>query len=274
MIRSNAHIYSVSAQCKILGVARSSYYAFSEKQVLCEADLEADIVRIFTANRRAYGSRRIRLALQAEGLQVSRRRVSRIMRYLGLVSTHCKPKYQRPKEQVSESSCPDLLKRDFNNRPARYVFVGDLTYVKVGTKWAYVCLLLDLANREIVGYSAGARKDANLVRRAFASFRGDLREVTIFHSDRGSENLNHAIDELLGAFEISRSVSRKSNPWDNAVAESMWNGFKKEFVRQETFEVIADLQVKLASYVWWYNNERLHSSLGYVSPRSYVARSL
>jgi transposase InsO family protein len=264
----------VSAQCKILGVARSSYYAYTEPVIKDESALKDLITQIFVANRCAYGTRRIKICCQRQGLDISRKKISRIMLELGLVSVHCKLKYRRPKEKTPKSVCPNVIDRNFDRQPPRYAFVGDLTYVRVACSWNYVCLLLDLANREVVGYSSGARKDAQLVARAFASFHGNLRDVCIFHSDRGSENLNQTIDELLAAFGITRSLSRKSNPWDNAVAESMFKTFKKEFVYQEVFSTLTDLQVKLAGYVWWYNTCRLHSSLGYVAPKEYSACAL
>ena len=260
----------ISAQCKVLGIARSSYYASSRKKLTCKASLEADIARLFFRSKKAYGARRIKDDLSDEGKIVSRRRVTRIINKLDLVSTHCKSVYKRPKEQTAESSCPDLLEQNFSSEAPRYAFVGDLTYVRVGARWAYVCVLLDLYNREIVGYATGPNKDAKLLQRAFASFKGDLREVSIYHLDRGSENVNQTIDRLLAAFGIKSSLSRKGNSHDNAVAESVIKTLKKEFVYQESFATLQDLQVKIAGYIWWYNNERKHSSLGYVAPRQYA----
>ncbi len=98
--------------------------------------------------------------------------------------------------------------------------VSDLTYVRVGAKWAYICILLDLGAREIIGYSGGAYKNAELVHKAFSTVKGSLFGIRMFHTDRGSEFDNALIDELLDSFQISRSLIMKGCPYDNAVAES------------------------------------------------------
>ena len=111
------------------------------------------------------------------------------------------------------------MKRKFDDREELDVIVSDLTYVRVNGKWNYVCLILDLHNREIIGYSAGRHKTAELVVQAFASIKYDLRKINVFHSDRGSEFKNQAIEKLFEIFEINRSLSKKGCPYDNAVDE-------------------------------------------------------
>ena len=111
----------------------------------------------------------------------------------------------------------------------------------IGGTWCYICLLIDLYNREIVGHAAGACKDSNLVKAAFATVAFPLFDIDVFHSGRGSE-------------------------FDNAVDESASKTLKAEFVHREQFGSLHDLQVKLNDYAWWYNNERMHSTLGYMSP--------
>ncbi len=129
--------------------------------------------------------------------------------------------------------------------------------------------MLDLFNREIVGFSAGPNKDARLVYEAFASIKHDLSKISIFHTDRGNEFKNNAIDGLLDTFAIKRSLSQKGCPYDNAVAEATFKTFKKEFIYQEAFDSIDHLKIELFDYVNWYNNHRLHSSLGYMTPADY-----
>jgi putative transposase len=110
------------------------------------------------------------------------------------------------------------------------VVVSDLTYVRVHTKWHYICTILDLYNREIIGYSSGPNKDAALVRKAFASIDGNLNEIALFHTDRGNEFKNTIIEELLETFEIGRSLSMKGCPYNNAVAEATYKVMKTEFI--------------------------------------------
>ncbi len=170
---------------------------------------------------------------------------------------------------VNQSKVTNLVDRNFDNRECLDVVVSDLTCVRVNGKWNYVCLMLDLYNRVIVGYSAGVHKDARLVYEAFSSIKHDLSKVKIFHTDRGNEFKNNAIDGLLDTFSIERSLSKKGRPYDNAVAEATFKTFKKEFIYQEVFESIDHLRLELFDYVNWYNNHRLHSSLGYMSPLDY-----
>ena len=138
--------------------------------------------------------------------------------------------------------------------------------MRVGGRWNYVCLLVDLYNRETVGHAAGERKDASLVMAAFATVGFPLHDVEVFHTDRGSEFDNARIDEVLEVFGIERSLSQKGCPFDNAVDESANKTLKKEMVYRETFRDLRELRLSLNEYVWWYNNERIHSTLGYMSP--------
>ena len=135
--------------------------------------------------------------------------------------------------------------------------------------WHYICVLLDLSNREIIGYSAGANKTADLVKKAFQKVDGSLSDIKIFHTDRGSEFKNQAIDEMLKTFDIKRSLSAKGTPLDNAVAEATYKVLKTEFVNQMVFESLEHLNLELFDYVNWYNNIRIHGSLGYETPNSF-----
>ena len=167
-----------------------------------------------------------------------------------------------------------MLNRQFQNQPYRNVVVSDLTYVRVGNHWNYICILIDLFNREIVGYSAGEHKTAELVKQAFRKVEGNLSEIHIFHTDRGNEFKNETVEELLETFHIERSLSHKRCPYDNAVAEATFKVIKTEFVWNETFHTLEELKIKLWDYVNWYNHHRIHSSLGYQTPVQYRENNL
>lgn len=138
--------------------------------------------------------------------------------------------------------------------------------LKKNNLWNYICLLIDLYNREIVGHAAGERKDARLVKSVFATLDFPISDIEVFHTDRGSEFDNAQIDEMLEVFEVRRSLSKKGCPYDNAMDEPTNKTLKEEFVYQEEFASLHDLQLKLSDYVHWYNHKRLHSTLGYMSP--------
>lgn len=276
VIAENAHRYPVSAQCKILGVPRSTYYHLIANGWTDRGPDPAteDVVSVYEGNRRVFGARKIKLKLDAAGKTLSRRRITRIMKENSLVSAYSQKKYKQHGGKVNEADLPNVINREFCGYEARTHIAGDLTYVRVGGKWCYVCLLVDLANREIVGHSAGDRKDARLVKSAFATLGFPLTDVEVFHSDRGSEFDNMALDELFDAFGIARSLSRKGNPYDNAVVESTNHILKRELVYRECFRDLRDLQVKLGDYVHWYNNFRPHSTLGGMTPVEFREKSL
>ena len=130
-------------------------------------------------------------------------------------------------------------------------------------------LFRSLFNREIVGFSAGPNKMAELVHEAFINSNVNLLEVQVFHTDRGSEFKNKQIDEVLTAFNIKRSLSHKGCPYDNAVAEATYKIFKTEFAFNRIFDSLEHLNAQLADYVNWFNNKRIHGTLNYMSPVKY-----
>lgn len=128
----------------------------------------------------------------------------------------------------NESKVANLVNRKFNDQHHLDVIVSDLTYVRVGKSWSYICILVDLFNREIIGYSTGRNKDAALIAKAFATVKTNLKNIQVFYTDRGNEFKNQLIDETLKTFNISRSLSIKGCPYDNAVAEATFKIIKTE----------------------------------------------
>lgn len=268
VIAANAGRYPVSAQCEILGVARSTYYSMRSRAETPKGPdpIEPDVVAAHEASRGRYGARKIKAALARAGVTASRRRICRIMRDNGLASAYGRKKFKCHPGRPNEAELPNVVARQFGGRSPRTHVCSDLTYVRVGGGWNYVCLLVDLYNREIVGHSAGPRKDADLVRSAFATLEFPISDIQVFHTDRGSEFDNAKIDGMLEVFGIERSLSKKGCPYDNAVDESTNKILKAEFVYREAFAATRELQAKLSDYVHWYNNFRLHSTLGYMAP--------
>ena len=273
MIKANAHKYSVSAMCKVLQVSRSTYY-YEAKRKTDESELTAAIIDIFKASHNNYGTRKIKRELAKKAMIVSRRRIGRIMKQEGLVSTYTAAQFHPQKDTCNESKTANVVNREFDGQPYRNVVVSDLTYVRVGMNWNYICVLVDLFNREIIGYSAGPHKTAGLVKQAFMTVSESLENINIFHTDRGNEFKNRLIEETLEAFDITRSLSHKGCPYDNAVAEATFKIIKTEFVKNQTFMNLDALKLQLADYVNWFNNHRIHSSLGYLTPAQYRMNNL
>jgi len=256
--------------CALLNVTRSLVY-YEPRPRRVDAAAENAVIEEFRDNYGVYGTRKLKKALRRreKPFRLSRRKIGRIMKKYGLVSKYEKRRKSSRKSRVNEDSKPNLVNREFDGRMPLEVVVSDLTYVKVGTLWHYICLLLDLSAREIIGFAAGRQKDAKLVKTAFYRVKADLRKIKIFHTDRGSEFKNEVIDGIISAFGIERSLSAKGTPIDNAVAESMYNILKTEFIFGEYFDDLDDLELKLFDYSNWFNNVRLHGSLGYITPAEF-----
>ena len=247
---------------------RSTYYRLRDREEEPgEGDPIDDAVREeFERSSRRYGARRLKKALERRGIVASRRRIRRSMRSQGLRSRYQRKAFKPHASRPNEAEVPNVLDREFDGHAPHTHICSDLTYVRVGRAWCYVCLLIDLYNREIVGHAASASKDAALVMAAFATMAFPLYDIEVFHTDRGSEFDNQRIDEMLEVFGIARSLSKKGCPFDNAVDESTNKSLRAELVWGEGFGDLRDLQARLSDYVWWYNNERLHSTLNYMSP--------
>ena len=273
MIKANARKYSVSAMCRVLQVNRSTYY-YEAKQKPDESGPVSEITEIFQASRSNYGTRKIKKELMKAGKQISRRLIGRIMKQCGLVSNYTAAQFKPKKDTCNKSKTANVLNRQFQGQGYRNVVVSDLAYVRVGAQWNYISVLVDLFNREIIGYSAGEHKTAELVKEAFQNAEGSLENICLFHTDRGNEFKNETIEEVLKAFSIKRPLSHKGCPYDNAVAEAAFKIIKTEFVWNERFNSLEDLWLKLWDYVNWYNHHRTHSSLGYQTPVEYRENNL
>lgn len=267
MIRSNAGRYPVSAQCRILGVAKSTYYwMLGHPETVRTDPREADVERVWRDGGKVYGARKIKAQLRREHIVMSRRRINRIMKAKGMTSSYSKARYRPHPAGLNDDPAPNLLAREFDGYRPRTHIASDLAYVRVGNGWAYVCPLIDLANREIAGHSVGVRHDPDLVLAAFATLRFPLGDIEVLHTDRGGEFTGERIERMLDTFEIARSLSKPGSPYDNAVVESTNRIIKKELIYKNTYTSVDRLRSDLNRYVWWYNHQRLHSTLDYMSP--------
>ena len=259
--------------CKILKISRSLIY-YKRKKKNNNIELENKIKQIFKESRNNYGSRKIKVELKKKGYNVSMRKIRRIMKANNFISNYTIKQYKIHKNPVNNEKVENILNRNFNRKNELDVVVSDLTYVNVQGKWNYICLIIDLYNREIIGYAARKNKTSELVIKAISRIKSNLKNIKIFHTDRGNEFKNKIIDELLKTFKIERSLSKKGCPYDNAVAESTYKIIKTEFAYNRRFNSFEELEIELFDYVNWYNNIRIHSSLNYLTPIEYKKVSL
>lgn len=265
---ANADRYPVSARREILGVPRSTYYYLRSRPEPPPAPdpVEPDVLAVHAESKGRYGAGKAKAPPGRRGVVASRGRISRIMRGNGLSSAYGRRRFRAHPGKPNEAELPNVLDRSFDGYAPRTHACSDPTYVRAGGSRCYVRLLVDPCNRETVGHSAGSGKGAKPVKAAFATPGLPISDIGVSRTDRGSESGNAEIDLMLDAFGIERPLSAKGRPHDNAVDESTNRILKTEFVYRERFSDLRDLQAKLSDYVHWYNNFRIHSTLGYMSP--------
>jgi len=265
--------YPVAWMCRMLGVPRSSFYAWRNKAESVTAvrrrQLAAHVARVFEAGRGAYGCRRVAAQLNREGHACSVGLVADLMRELGLRA--CQPRaYKRttvPGEQPVTS--PDLIGRDFTAPAPGQRLVGDITYLRTGEGWLYLATVIDLATRMVIGWQLASHMRTGLVTDALAMAitHGHTAPGAIFHSDRGAQYTSAEFAGFCQANRIRTSVGRTGVCWDNAAAESFFAALKNEMYYRQLFPTRARARFAVADYIEvFYNRQRLHSTLGYRTP--------
>lgn len=234
-----------------------------------ERKIENKIIQIFYESHKSYGTRRIKSVLKEDNICISRQKIGKIMKKHKLISKYTKPKYKHYSKEKNEHEIPNKVDREFSKRKPLEVVVTDLKYVRVKGKWAYICAITDLFNREIIGYSCSSLKDSKVVIDSINTIKYPLDDIKIFHTDRGKEFDNKNVDKILKKYGIERSLSRPGNPYDNAVAESIYKSIDIEFLKENKFKNLKELNDKLTKYINWWNTKRKHSSLNNKTPIEY-----
>jgi transposase InsO family protein len=265
---------TIASLCRLLAVSRSGYYAarFRSKRPTKLCLTTVHLQAAFKASGRCYGSRRLRMALHAKGLAVGRHRIRRLMRINGL-----RPVWKREFIHTTDSRhdlpvAANLLNRQFSPATANAAWVSDITYIRTRSGWLYLAAVMDLFSRKIVGWAMAPNMPAELVCAALqmAITQRQPPPGLIVHSDRGSQYASAAHQTLLARHGLQASMSRKGNCWDNAVMERFFLNLKMERVWQNDYANHDEASRDVADYiVGFYNNVRLHSTLGYLPPTAY-----
>ena len=267
----------------MLKVSRSGYYEWVKAGFPSEADREAVLLarikQVERENHGNYGVTRVHEALNEEqGLRVSRRRVQRAMHENGIRARRCsKYKPQATKADPNEAAYPNLLEQNFGVDRRNKVWLADITYIRVGGNWAYLAVVLDLFGRKPIGWALGSNPTAELaciaLRRALE--RRKPGAGLTHHSDRGCQYTSHAYRKLLDKHKISGSMSRKGNPYDNAPMESFFKTLKVEWVNWYIYRSMSEALSSLFYFIdVYYCCKRIHSALGFKSPKNYEKRIL
>lgn len=265
--------------CATLSVSLSGYQAWkrggtANRKRLTDAQLLALIRAIHAELKGAYGSPRMVREIRGRGFPASKARTERLMRENGIRARH-KRRYKATTDSKHKLPlAPNRLDRNFTPSAPNQVWTADLTYIWTDEGWLYLAVVLDLFNREVVGWSLKPRMTADIAIDALtmAWFRRKPVPGLIHHSDRGSQYASHAFQARLKAYGMVCSMSRKGNCWDNAPTESFFNSYKNERVHGTSYETRADAVADAFDYIEpFYNRRRRHSTLGYVSPQDFLA---
>lgn len=267
--------YTVTLMSKALGVSNSGFYKWlrnNDKRAKQRKEQETKIKTAFEACRRDYGSPRLATELECQGLFLSKTTVARRMRDLNLCA---RPRKRFVVTTDSRHNClisPNLLNREFEVDSVNQVWVSDITYIRVKNRWMYLTVMIDLADRMVVGWTLSSSMCAqSTVNEAFkiAARNRDLDKNSglMIHSDRGIQYASSSFRALLKQYGCVQSMSRKGNCWDNAVAESFFKTIKTEELANHRFTNPQTLRWHLFNYIdGWYNTKRIHTSLGGRSP--------
>ncbi len=268
--------YPLNMLCRVMKVASSGYYAWlaagKSKRQQENQGLIPLVREISRESDRTFGSRRMAEALRARGIPCGRVRAASLMRLAG-VSVKRKKKFKVTTDSRHNLPvAPNLLNRDFEVAEPNRTWVSDITYVWTREGWLYLATVLDLFSRQVVGWAMDRRITQELVMEAFemALWRRRPSSGLILHSDRGSQYCSGAFQQLLKESGAISSMSRKGDCWDNAVAESFFGTLKTERVSWRSYQTREEAKRDIVDYLeMFYNSKRLHSYLGYVSPRQF-----
>ena len=273
-ISAQKAFFPVTDLCNTLEVSTSGYYAWC-KRIPSQRKLDDNALlqvtkSIFVAHRHTYGSPRIHDALKDLGHKVGEKRVARIMRENALAvlprrGFRCTTTKADPKNAVANNE----LDGDFTAHAVNKKWVTDVTFVATEQGWLHLASILDLYNREVVGWAMGDHSDTAVTLNTMDMALGSHTppEGLIHHSDRGSNYTAKEYHQALSDRGITTSMSRKGNCWDNAVAESFFATIKKELIHRYTFQTRREAAAAIFEYIEvFYNRIRKHSKLGYQSP--------
>jgi putative transposase len=278
IIQRHRRVWPIRVQCRVLGVSVSGYHqhlrrlrGIAERRHLSDAALLVHIRAAYAENHGAYGWPRIWRQLRAQGIRVGKQRVQRLMQAHGIQARG----KRRFRVMTTDSRhdlpiAPNLLDRNFTVAAPNTAWAGDVTYIATEEGWLYLAVVIDLFSRQVVGWSMRPDMRCNLVidalEMAWYQRRPDKKAGLIFHSDRGSQYASGGFRHVLEEYGITPSMSRKGNCWDNACSETLFGSLKVERLHGQRFATIRQAKDATISWLLWYNQTRLHSTLNYVSP--------
>jgi putative transposase len=276
-IKSHRREHKVTALCSVLGVSRSGFYAWSKDRPpgireRADAELIKKIRLIHQQHRSHSGALKTWRLLRRQGEKCGRHRVARLRRIHGIVAKRRKRFVVTTHSRQDQWAAPNLLKRDFSASNPNKVWVGDVTFIPTQQGWFYLAVLLDLYSRQVIGWAMGDRNNTKLVLEALQMAIAHRRPEPglIHHSDQGVNYAANAYQLELAQHQITPSMSRRGDCWDNAVAESFFATLEFELIEQQTFVSRDAARLAIFDFIEvFYNRQRAHQTLGYLTPEQY-----
>lgn len=280
-ITDHEHEHRVTAMCRVLQVSRSGYYGW---KIRPESPRERENRRLLTLieavhirSREAYGIVKTQRALREDGIGCSRNRIARLRQIHGIVAKRVRRFRLARAARNNAPPAPNLLDRHFIADQPNQVWVGDITFIPTREGWLYLAVLLDLYSRQVVGWAMGDRQNRQLVSDALvmAIERRRPKPGLIHHTDQGNVYATPAYRAILKARHMIPSMSKKGDCYDNACAESFFSGLKNELIWDRAFRTRSEARSALFEWIEvFYNRERLHETLDYVSPVRYEEQTV
>lgn len=277
-VSAHAELFGIKRICRVLEVSRSGCYqwiagaeARAGRQFEEDALVE-EIREIHAEHRGNYGALRVHAEPRGFGHTVNRKRVARLMRKHGIVGRHLRKKKRTTIPDRLARPVADLVQRDFTAGTLDEKWCGDITYVQVGAAWLYVACVIDVRSRRVLGWSMAPHMRAELVidalQAAVATRGGDVTGV-IFHADRGPPYTSAAFAQVCDLHGIRTSMGRVGSSYDNALAESFWQGPKRETMHRRVFVTMSQARLEILRWLTYCNARRRHSALSYLSPMEF-----
>lgn len=278
-IAKESENFPTAALCRVCRVSKSAYYAWANKgegpsdAVVAEAHLANRIYDIWKRSRRRYGAPRVTAALWKLGEHASEKRVARLMAELGIAGISGRHKVKTTRRDPRHELASDLVERDFTADEPDELWLTDVTYIPTDEGWLYLCSILDVFSRRFLGWSLAEHLrtelcldalEASAMVRGRSSFYG-----TVLHSDHGCQYTSDTFKKRCKQLGIVQSMGSVGDSYDNAMMESAWSSLKRELVYETHFATREEARRAVFEWIIWYNAERLHSSISYMSPMEF-----
>jgi putative transposase len=270
-IKNHEFLFPIEKMCKVLQVSTSGYYKWKSKpisnRILTKNEIKQKITSIYFASKQRYGSPRITIELNALGYKISRITVAKYMKELGLRS-----KLSKKFKVITDSKhnylvVENILDRGFAVDQPSKVWVSDITYIQTKEGFLYLTTIIDLYDRKIIGWSLSNgmnTEETTLAAWKMAIRNRNVQKELIFHSDRGVQYANKKFANIIESYGVIRSMGRKGNCWDNAVAESFFKSLKTELIYGNKLITKDQMELEIFEYIEiWYNKKRRHGALNY-----------